>query len=53
MGRRAEDPLLQGAHEEPAQGVVPPGPLPEPDEKEGARASDRSYAHASWQLVQK
>lgn len=47
MGRRAEDPLLQGAHAEPAPRVVPPGPVPESHQEKGTGPGHRTDAHPS------
>jgi len=53
LGRRAEDPLLQGAHPKPAPRVVPTGPVPESHQEEGTGPGYRTDAHAGGQLVQK
>ena len=52
MGRRAEDALLQGADSQPAEGVVPPGPIPQPRQEAGARSGDGTHADTGRQLVQ-
>ena len=52
LGRRAEDALLQGAHQEPVARVVPAGPVPQPDEEAGAGASHGVDADTGRELVQ-
>lgn len=53
MGRRAKDPLLQGENPTFVKRMVLAGSLPEPEQKEGARAGYWTYSHTSGKLVQK
>ena len=51
LGRRAEDALFQRADTEPAEGVVPSGPISQPQQEKGTGSSHWTHSYTGRKLV--